>query len=199
MQRETVRPMTQGQWKDIIATMVGTVPGLSQTEAQFVIGMKRKFVEGIRDVFGELLDLSRLTYIVQVVPDIEYAIEIGDYSSVNELIDSAHFPVKPPEDHTVAVELFRFYRWIKSEAVLEELGKAGYRPARLEELLALGAAYPDLQREFPIVALGSTIKQGLFSDANVPGLSGDEYTRKLELDWFATTWGPRCGFAAIRV
>lgn len=36
-----------------------------------------------------------------------------------------------------------------------ELDRRGLRPATIEELLAFGAAYPDKQREFSIIALGS--------------------------------------------
>lgn len=51
MANETVRPMTQGQWKDIIATMIGAVPDLSFDEANRVVGKKGALVADIREVF----------------------------------------------------------------------------------------------------------------------------------------------------
>lgn len=41
------------------------------------------------------------------------------------------------------------------EEIESELDKRGLRAARIEELLALSAAYPHLQHQFPIAALGS--------------------------------------------
>jgi len=49
--RETVRGMTEGQRSDIIATMVGAIPGLNFDEAQGIIGNKGPFVTDINAVF----------------------------------------------------------------------------------------------------------------------------------------------------
>ncbi|MBI2053076.1 MAG: hypothetical protein HYT34_02420 [Candidatus Ryanbacteria bacterium] len=49
--RETVRPMTDGQRGDLIATMTGAIPSLTFDEAQSIIGEKGPFVVGIRGVF----------------------------------------------------------------------------------------------------------------------------------------------------
>jgi len=53
------------------------------------------------------------------------------------------------------IVLFRFADPKPLDEVIAELERAGYRPAELEDLLALGATYPNLQRRFPIMALGS--------------------------------------------
>lgn len=52
MTRETVRPMTDPQKSDIIATMVGAIPSLTFDEAQDgIIGAKGPFVADIQVVF----------------------------------------------------------------------------------------------------------------------------------------------------
>jgi hypothetical protein len=74
-----------------------------------------------------------------------------------------------------------------SEQVIVEIDKAGYRPAKIEELLALGEAQPDLQRQFPIVALGSVWRD---SDGSryVPYLSSSAAERGLSLHCFGRDW-----------
>jgi hypothetical protein len=52
--------------------------------------------------------------------------------------------------------LKHFNRRIRSEEVVAELDSMGYRPATHLEAYAFAKQYPDFQREFWIVALGST-------------------------------------------
>jgi undecaprenyl-diphosphatase len=52
-------------------------------------------------------------------------------------------------------KLFHFNRDISSEDAIAEMDKDGFRPATLAELLALGEAQPELQKQFPIIALSS--------------------------------------------
>jgi hypothetical protein len=75
--------------------------------------------------------------------------------------------------------------------------KAGYRPARIEELLALGASQPELQKEFPIVALAS-VWRGPGGDRRVPYLRWDVAGRRLDLSWFEYGWTGDYRFAAVR-
>ena len=84
-----------------------------------------------------------------------------------------------------------------SERAVVEMQREGFRPARIEELLALGAQHPELQRSFPIVALGSVWKKSniLFY---VPCLClvFDAY-RTLSLGDFGSVWDDQCRFAAV--
>ena len=54
--------------------------------------------------------------------------------------------------------LFRTDRYISTEDILSQIRRDGYRPAKIEELLAYGAAFPEAQRESTIHALGSLIE-----------------------------------------
>ena len=49
---ETVRPVTQGQFRDIAATMIGAIPDLSFEDANQVIGGKGNLVAGIQELFA---------------------------------------------------------------------------------------------------------------------------------------------------
>ncbi|MCG2695058.1 hypothetical protein L6261_03190, partial [Candidatus Parcubacteria bacterium] len=83
-----------------------------------------------------------------------------------------------------------------SEQVIAEMDKVGYRPATIWELLALGIAQPNLQMEFPIIALGSLCVLG--GERRVAGLYRDAVGRSLYLGWFGRDWRDDCRFAGVR-
>jgi hypothetical protein len=131
---------------------------------------------------------------------VQEMINAGNYDWTNSDITAKHFPL--PKEHNgkkvpVSSKLFHFNRAISSEDATSEMDKAGYRPATLAELLALGEAHPELQKEFPIVALGSVWRD---ADGNrfVPSLNVSGYKRGLDLDWFGYGWRVGCRFLAVR-
>src|SRR3989344_4382360 len=80
----------------------------------------------------------------------------GKYDYANSDITSGNFPTTANDGkQEVVVELAHFGRDMESDAVLKKFEARGLRAATLPELLAFGATYPEKQREFPIVALGS--------------------------------------------
>ena len=95
------------------------------------------------------------------------------------------------------IVLVHFNRDISSEDALKEMDALGLRPAKIEEPLAFGETHPDIQREFPIIALGS-VWRGRNGDRGVPFLVGWGGRRGLRLDWFEVGWIGRCRFAAVR-
>lgn len=101
------------------------------------------------------------------------------------------------------------------EGAVRELDKLGYKPAKIEHLLAFGAKYPEKQREYPIVSLGSNYVDPLgrhyvnFLDSRYSSLLGawdlyavwDRPQRVLHL--FMETqvdnqWNENCRFLAVR-
>ncbi len=54
MKNETVHSMTQGQLKDVAATLIGSIPELSFDEANVIIGNKRQLVADIQKVMHQL-------------------------------------------------------------------------------------------------------------------------------------------------
>ena len=119
----------------------------------------------------------------------------GNYDWINGDIKEKNFPL-PTEllgkKITASNKLFHFNRSISSENAISEMNKAGYRPATLAELLALGEAYPEQQKEFPIVALGSIWCR------TVPGFGFVDFERRLGLAWFGIGWEYNYRFLAVR-
>ena len=73
----------------------------------------------------------------------------------------------------------------------------GYRVAVREELVSLGQAHPNLQRQFLIVALGSsTLYDGRRCVAVLHRVGVGRY---LDFDWFAHRWQARFRFLLVRL
>ncbi|MEI6836066.1 MAG: hypothetical protein WCK59_04495 [Candidatus Falkowbacteria bacterium] len=131
---------------------------------------------------------------------LEQAIADGNYDWNHGDISSENFPISPEmlgQKVEIKTKLFRFNRDISSNDVISEMDKAGYRPATLMELLALGILFPELQRQFPIVALGYVwhwARVGRF----VPFLYVNDYKRGLNLSFVAGDWGTRYRFLGVR-
>ncbi len=128
---------------------------------------------------------------------IEEMVAAGKYDWSNSAISSKHFPSGGKGTSQVQIELVHFNRTMESDEVLRELDKQGLRPATLPELLAFGATYPEKQREFPVVALGS-VWRSLDGDRNVAYLCGGDSGRGLHLDWLGVGWRADYRFAAVR-
>jgi hypothetical protein len=67
----------------------------------------------------------------------------------------------------------------------------------LPELLAFGEKYPDVQREFPVVALGSAWRDSV-GNRHVPYLVRHAGRRLLYLYWLGCEWDSGYRFAAVR-
>ena len=134
-------------------------------------------------------------------------IDAGWYDFADEFITEKNFPLSPPDniserskhprrgayrtpgeftdDGAVDVELVRLNRSVDTKEVLAEIDRRSLRPATLPELLAFGEKYPDVQRQFPVVALGSSLV-GPCGYRQVPFLCGDSGCRHLDLTWGAS-------------
>ena len=111
----------------------------------------------------------------------------GKYDYANSDITSGNFPMTGNGKQEVVVELVHFGRDMASDAVLKEFEARGLRAATLPELLAFGATYPEKQREFPIIALGS-VWQDRDGHRYAPCLSGYSSGRELYLGWYDYGW-----------
>lgn len=165
---------------------------LARPEGDDVIGM-------FADHLVKLGAAQRNTYPVTVDygRSLKSMIEDGKYDYVNEHIKPANFPVTGEGESKVEIILHFPNRVTRSEEVIKELDKLGLRQANLPELCAFGAAYPDVQREFPIICLGSTWV-GPGGDRLVPYLVRWHAGRRLYLGWFGAEWDDYCRFAAVR-
>ena len=124
-------------------------------------------------------------------------VKTGRYDWVNHNITAEHFPVKDEGNQELTITLFHFNRSIASGEVFSEMEKQDFRPAKIEELLALGEKYPELQKKFHIVALGS-VWRNPNGYRRVPVLSWDGVKRSLGLSWLGRDWSASWRFAALR-
>jgi hypothetical protein len=143
---------------------------------------------------------DEITFIIDYSRTVQEMIKAGNYDWTNSNITEKHFPL-PTELKGKKVEvsskLFHFNRPIGSKDAISEMDKAGYRPATLAELLVLGEAHPELQKEFPIVALGS-VWRDVSDDRRVPVLGFGGYERRLGLRWFGLGWNDSYRFLGVR-
>jgi len=128
---------------------------------------------------------------------VEDGVKAGRYDWVSFNITSRNFPTKRKGTEKVALELINFNRSVSTDEALHELYRMGYRPAELRELLAFGEKYPEVQREFLVVALGS-VWQNQNGYRHVPYLGRNGSRRHLGLNWLGDDWNEICRFAAVR-
>ncbi len=143
---------------------------------------------GARQTFKVLVDYAKT---------LKEMIREGKYNWVDSNITQENFRTQEKGTQEIEIQLFHFGRVVGSEEVLEEMEREGFRPATLPELLALGAADRELQKEFPIVALGSRWRSpdGYLV---VPFLHWFGLRRNLDLGWFESDWHESCRFAGVR-
>lgn len=137
---------------------------------------------------------------VDYARSVKDGVKAGRYDWKNDDITDDHFP-HDRKRGTVATEviLVHFGRNMSSDAVEAALDRLGLKSADLPTLLALGSneATRDLQRGFPIVALGSEW-QDPDGGRNVPYLDWYRDKRHLDLDWRDDDWLVNYRFAALR-
>jgi hypothetical protein len=82
-------------------------------------------------------------------------IKAGNYNWANDDITSEHFPIVGVGEKEYKLVYVHLDRSATTKEVLEEMNRRGLEPAKIEHLLFFGAKYPEEQRKFPIVELGS--------------------------------------------
>ncbi|MFH1621226.1 MAG: hypothetical protein ABIB04_04030 [Patescibacteria group bacterium] len=100
------------------------------------------------------------------------------------------------ENREVAFEYVHLDRDASTDEVLAEMDRKGLRPALYEELLGFAEKYPDEQRKYPIVALGS--EAYVDGDRYVACLWDDYDGRNLYLHWLDDGWDGIVRFLAVR-
>lgn len=101
------------------------------------------------------------------------------------------------ENREVAFEYVHMDRDASTDEVLAEMDRRGLRPALYEELLGFAEKYPDEQRKYPIVALGSESDVG--GRRRVASLWRDGVGRDLHLGWVDDDgWDCYDRFLAVR-
>lgn len=140
---------------------------------------------------------TTLSVVVDCDLSLSEMIRVGKYNVVDRNIIERLFPIRGEGDNEFVVELFHFNWVMKSDDVLVEMDKAGYRPTVIEEFLAFGAQHPKEQEEHPIAALGS-VWDNPACGHQVPYLWGGVSGRSLNLRWIGDAWHESYRFTAVR-
>lgn len=167
----------------------------------YLTDLVQAIVEGSappRDDFRKFLGLTPVELRILVGYDLTLPkmIAAGHYDWVNSDITSERFPLSGKGKRNLVAEVIHLNRFISSEGAMAELDKMGLRPGKIEELLAFGATFPELQRKFSIVALGSSWTVG--GRRSVAYLYGHFSRRRLDLGWWGDGWRGFYRFLAFR-
>ena len=141
-----------------------------------------------------------------VIIEVDYSLTLeqmvvaGHYDWKNDAITAKNFPVKGTGIVQFEARYFHFDKDASSEAAVEAIVGEDpanpWGPAQTEHTLSYGAKYPEEQRKFPIVGLGSSARvDGLRS---VLCLSEVGSERDLGLGWWGGGWRRHCRFLAVR-
>jgi hypothetical protein len=128
-------------------------------------------------------------------------IKIGKYEGVNSDITAEHFPVTGKGKVAINVELWWPNRYFNNgDEVIAALAKEkpDYRFAELPEGLALGAAQPELQRQFPIAIMGSKSIWHHAGGRDFACLGRGDSRRGLYLYWLEGGFDGAWRFAVVR-
>lgn len=130
----------------------------------------------------------------------EQMIADGHYDWKNDDITAKRFPLSGKGIEEMEFKEFHFDLDIESDdaktRIEQEDRTNPWMPAKIEYLLAFGKKFPDKQRQYPIVALGSVCK--VRSNRGVAYLVGHDVNRDLDLRRWDDRWGRICRFLAVR-
>ncbi len=201
----TMKPsITQGQKRqlervgsDAVGAAIETL-GLDKESAQLVLSkgdvLKGAILDAMRKLAATIVGDS---IIVDYGKKVKEMVAAGHYDWPNSDINDTNFPQSGTGVDTVNPELVHLNKDASSEDALAHMEANGLRPATLAELLAFGATYPEIQRQFPIIALGSSwVDSG--GRRRVPCLFRSDGDRVLDLDWGAREWCGVVRFLAVR-
>lgn len=140
---------------------------------------------------------SEMKYPITIDPSrsLEDMVKDGNYNC-NPNINTENFPSQGEVSGEVIIRLFHFRRNISTADALAEMDRRGFRPATVRELIVFGAVYPDIQLEFPVIALGSVWQSPYGGGHNVVCFDRDEWCN-FNLYWLDLGWDDSCQFAVV--
>lgn len=190
-----------GMAADLVLKLITAVKerGGSEEDVHWVVTTEGEpMLAYIADHIVKVGAVQRNRYPVQSKhKSLQEAIAAGKYDYVNNYITAEHFKLEGEIVVEAELVLYPPDRDIESDDVVKELDQMGLRPATLPELCAFGEKYPDIQREFPVVALGS-VCVGPGGGRGVAYLGNWGSEREIDLDYRVGEWVPFYRFAAAR-
>lgn len=162
---------------------------LTTTEAN---GVWDKIASVIVEAGKKISQVS--TLVVDYGRSVKDGVAAGKYDYANDNITEENFP---PAEHEKGKKeqtftLYHFGKDVDSDYAIAQMEK---RPATLRELLAFGEAHPELQRDFPIIVLGSVwVDHGRRRLAYLDGCGSGRY---LSLSYDGGRWRALCRFLGV--
>lgn len=171
------------------AAKAGTLPELKTFRAMLKLG-------------AVMPETFRLT--VDYGQTLEAMIAAGNYNWKDDDLTAKRFPIKGNGIVQFEACLFHFNRAIESKDAIKAIETADPKnpwvPAKTEHLLSFGIAFPDEQRKYPVIALGSVAK--IDGRRYAPGLWEFVSERSLGPLWLGRgrgrEWGEHWRFLAVR-
>ena len=174
--------LTLGQTEAIMNKLGGEEGAMSLLRDELVVTKKQV-----------VLDTVEMQIVVDYSLTLAEMISTGQYGWHNDDITDRRFPHQ--QKVTLTSVLVHLNRSASTDEVLAELARRGLRPATCAELLAFGATYPEVQRKFPVAALGQSAL--VAGSPDVPLLYEDDRERRLDLYWAGIDWGGDYRFLAF--
>lgn len=184
---------TGDQWEDLGNRLGGeqVIDGILTGMIEFVAKVKDtavKVVSFITNTYKQVVDYDLS------IPDL---LKAGKYDDTNSNITDENFLSAESGKKEVEFGMYHFGKVMdSSEDVIAEMKKDGYRPATMKELLSFGKKNKNLQKKFPIIALGSVAELG--SNRRVGALYGRGCRRYAFLSYFDFDWHDDYRFLAVR-
>lgn len=201
-QHSIASELTNGQLAEVAAAIIRELPhiGLDSVTGQGWIGNGRALRKALRKALvPQVSEQKDEVFPTKVNYDlsVESLVAQGEYDWANSGINSKHFQTAKKGEAALNLELVHLNQVLTSEEAIAELKKRGLRHAEPHELLSFGVQYPEEQRKYPIVALGS-VWQDWLGGRSVAYLRSCADGRSLNLACFDGRWSVRCRFLAVR-
>jgi|AntRauTorckE6833_2_1112554.scaffolds.fasta_scaffold28096_2 WD40 repeat protein len=164
---------------------------------------KPTFVEGVKIIKPSDITQGEEDFLftVDYSQTLKEMIKAAGFDWVDEAITQKRFPL-PNElfgkKLNLRAKLFHFDDYIGSERAIAKIKKADHRfkLATLAEQLAFAKEYRELQKEFPIISLGSKWKVTRHS-SRVTAIDFGPNGRELATSSFEGIWLPSCRFLTV--
>ncbi len=167
----------------------------------------KKLGEGnfLRGVLGLLRGEYQLTPIAQAVRNtitvvsdlvLQQRIANGKYGWINSNINEKRFPHDVTTVGEWEYDLYHPNCDISSEDAKSRAEVDGFIVAKAEHLLSFGESFPEEQRKYPIIALGSVCE--VDGGRRVLALWDGDGRRDLRLYCWSAGWDSRCRFLRVR-
>ena len=150
-----------GWYIELQANVLRQLPRPGEIDATTAMGWNQNQKTLKKVLARVLLPKIQKTYEVSVdyTKTLAEMISVGKYDWQRDEI-SEKFKLEESGKQEVVLVLVHLNRIAETDTALESIELLLLEPAKIEHLLAVGATHPEIQREFPVVALGSSFSIG---------------------------------------